>query len=144
MIGVKVNIRALEWSTFINEFIDKRRFEAVVLGWGIGLDPDQYDIWHSSKTKEKEFNFVSYANPEVDELLESGRRTFDMNERKKAYFRMQEILADELPYIFLYVPEALPIVNSRFHGIEPAPIGIGYNIHQWYVPKGLQRHTLQP
>ena len=143
MIGIKVDIRALEWSTFINEFIDKRRFEVVVLGWGIGLDPDQYDIWHSSKVKEKEFNFVSYANPEVDGLLESGRRTFDINERKKAYFRIQEILADELPYIFLYVPEALQIVSSRFHGIEPAPIGIGYNINKWYVPKGLQRHTME-
>lgn len=143
MIGIKVNIRALEWSTFINEFIDKRRFEAVVLGWSIGLDPDQFDIWHSSKTKEKEFNFVSYANPEVDELLEKGRRTFDIRERKKAYFRIQEILAEELPYIFLYVPDALPIVHARFHGIEPAPIGIGYNIYRWYVPKGLQRHRIE-
>jgi len=143
MIGIKVKIRALEWSTLINEFIDKRRFEAVVLGWSIGLDPDQYDIWHSSKTKEKEFNFGSYNNPEVDELLENGRRTFDINERKKAYFRIQEILADELPYLFLYVPDALPIVHARFHGIEPAPIGIGYNIHKWYVPEGMQRQRME-
>ena len=69
-------------------------------GGSIGLDPDQYDIWHSSKTKEKEFNFISYSNPEVDELLEKGRRTFNIEERKKAYFRIQEILAEELPYLF--------------------------------------------
>jgi peptide/nickel transport system substrate-binding protein len=56
----------------VNEFIDKRRFDTVIPGWSIGLDPDQYDIWHSSKTKEKEFNFVSYSNPEVDALLEKG------------------------------------------------------------------------
>lgn len=143
MVGIRINIRALEWSTFINEFLDKRRFEAVVLGWSIGLDPDQYDIWHSSKTKEKEFNFVSYNNPEVDELLEKGRRTFDITERKKAYFRIQDILADDLPYIFLYVPDALPIVHARFQGIEPAPIGIGYNIHKWYVPEGMQRHRIE-
>ncbi|MDP2279409.1 MAG: peptide-binding protein, partial [Nitrospirota bacterium] len=42
-VGLKVVIRALEWSTFINEFIDKRRFEAVIRGWSIGLDPDHYD-----------------------------------------------------------------------------------------------------
>lgn len=143
MVGIRINIRALEWSTFINEFLDKRRFQAVVLGWSIGLDPDQYDIWHSSKTKEKEFNFVSYSNPEVDELLDKGRRTFDINERKKAYFRIQDILADELPYLFLYVPEALPIVHARFHGIEPAPIGIGYNINKWYVPANMQKHKLK-
>jgi peptide/nickel transport system substrate-binding protein len=143
-IGIKVDIKALEWSTFINEFIDKRRFEAVLLGWSIGLDPDQYDIWHSSKTKEKEFNFVSYKNPEVDELLEKGRRTFDIRERKKAYFRIQEILSEDLPYIFLYVPDATPIVNARFRGIIPSPIGITYNLPKWYVPNGSQRHRMEP
>lgn len=142
-IGIKVELRALEWSTFINQFIDKRRFEAVVLGWSIGLDSDQYDIWHSSKTKEKEFNFVTYNNPEVDRLLEEGRRTFDIEKRKKAYFRLQEILADELPYIFLYVPDATPIVQARFKGIKESPIGIAYNLPKWYVPKKLQRHTLE-
>ncbi|NOX21160.1 MAG: peptide-binding protein [Nitrospirae bacterium] len=143
-IGIKVNIRLIEWSAFINEFIDKRRFEAVILGWSIGFDPDQYDIWHSSKTGEKEFNFISYKNPEVDRLLEEGRRTFDIEKRKKAYFRIQEILAEEVPYVFLYVPDALPIVHKRFKGIRPTPIGISYNLHKWYVPRSLQRHKLIP
>lgn len=143
-VGIKVDIRVLEWSTFINEFIDKRRFQAVILGWSIAIDPDQYDIWHSSKTREKEFNFVSYNNPEVDELLEKGRRTFDIEERKKAYFRIQEILAEELPYIFLYVPYATPVVHARFKGITPSNIGISYNLHKWYVPKRLQKHTIEP
>lgn len=142
-IGIKVNIEIIEWSAFINEFIDKRRFEAVMLGWGIGIDPDQYDIWHSSKTREKEFNFVSYNNPEVDELLEKGRRTFNIEERKKAYFRIQEILANDLPYIFLYVPDATPIVQARFKGITPSPIGISYNLNKWYVPKKLQKHHME-
>ncbi len=141
-IGIKVEIRALEWSAFINNFIDKKRFEAVLLGWNIGLDPDQYDIWHSSKTKEKEFNFISYNNPEVDALLEKGRRSFNIAERKKAYFRIQEILADELPYIFLYVPDATPIVHARFRGIKPSPIGISYNLPKWYAPKRLQKNRM--
>ncbi len=143
-IGVKVEIRTLEWSTFINQFIDKKRFAAVLLGWSIGLDADQYDIWHSSKTKEKELNFISYSNPEVDALLEKGRRTFDIAERKKAYFRIQEILAEEVPYLFLYVPDATPIVQARIKGIRPTPIGISYNLPKWYVPKPLQRHALAP
>lgn len=143
-VGIKVKIEAIEWSTFINQFIDKRRFEAVILGWSIGLDPDQYDIWFSGKTKEKEFNFIGYSNPEVDELLEKGRRTYDISERKKAYFRIQEILADELPYIFLYVPAATPIVHGRFKGIKPSPIGISYNLPKWYVPRQLQRHRMEP
>ncbi|MBD3263756.1 MAG: peptide-binding protein [Candidatus Omnitrophica bacterium] len=142
-IGIRVDIRVVEWSTFINEFIDEKRFEVVLLGWNIGLDPDQYDIWHSSKTDEKELNFISYSNPEVDELLERGRRIFDIEKRKKIYYRMQEILAEEQPYIFLYVPDNLPIIHKRFKGIEPAPIGIGYNIEEWFVPEAEQKHRFK-
>lgn len=134
-IGISVKIRIIEWASFINQFINQRRFEAVILGWTIPQDPDLYDIWHSGKTKPEELNFISYGNTEVDTLLEKARHTFDFNERKKCYFRIQEILAEEQPYTFLFVPDALPIISSRFRGIEPAPIGIDYNFIKWYVPK---------
>ncbi|MBI2358402.1 MAG: peptide-binding protein [Deltaproteobacteria bacterium] len=139
-IGIRIKIRVIEWSAFINEFIDKKDFEATILGWTTGFEPDQYDIWHSSKTGKKELNFISYKNPEVDELLEAGRRTFEQEKRKAIYGRFQEILAEEQPYAFLYVPEALPIVHARIHGIEPSPLGISYNFHRWYVPKESQKY----
>ncbi|MFC1591994.1 peptide-binding protein [Thermodesulfobacteriota bacterium] len=143
-IGIDVDIRVLEWSTFINEFVDKRRFQAIILGWSIGLDPDQHDIWHSTKTGEREFNFISYANPEVDRLLEQGRRVFDIQQRKKSYYPFQELLAEDLPYIFLYVAYATPIIHARFQNITATPIGIQYNIHRWHVPRQLQKHTIIP
>ncbi|MFA6148982.1 MAG: peptide-binding protein [bacterium] len=143
-VGIRMKIRTVEWAAFINEFIDKRKFDAVILGWNITPDPDQFDIWHSSKTGPKELNHVGFSNPEVDRLLDEGRSTFDLEKRKKAYFRIQEILAEEQPYVFLYVPEALPVVHNRFHGIVPAPAGISYNFVKWYVPKALQKHQVQP
>ena len=143
-VGIRMKIRTVEWAAFINEFIDKRKFDAVILGWNITPDPDQFDIWHSTKTGPKELNHVGFANPEVDRLLDEGRRTFDLEKRKKAYFRIQEILAEEQPYVFLYVPEALPVVHNRFRGIAPAPAGITYNFIKWYVPAALQKHRVQP
>jgi peptide/nickel transport system substrate-binding protein len=140
-IGIEMKIRIIEWSAFINEFIDKRNFEAVILGWTTSQDPDLYDIWHSSKTGAKELNFIGYANPAVDELLERGRHTFDRDERLACYRRLQEILAEEQPYTFLYVPESLSIIAARFHGIEPAPAGITHNFIRWYVPPAMQKYT---
>ena len=134
-IGVEVKIRVIEWASFLSQFIDKGKFDAVLLGWTIGQDPDLYDIWHSSKTNPKELNFIGYRNPEVDRLLEEGRGTFDMEKRKRCYYRFQEILAEDQPYTFLYVPDALPVVSARFRGIVPAPAGISYNFIKWYVPK---------
>jgi len=133
-IGIDVRIRVLEWASLLTNYIDSRNFDVVLMGWSISQDPDQYDIWHSSKTGAKELNFISYKNPEVDRLLEEGRGTFDKEKRRRCYFRMQEILADEQPYTFLYVPAALPAISARFRGIQPAPAGIGYNLIKWYVP----------
>jgi len=142
-IGITVKIRIIEWAAFINEFINKKKFDATILGWNITLDPDLYDVWHSTKTRPGELNFVSFKNDEVDSLLEKGRSTFDQEERKKCYYRIHEILAEEQPYTFLYVPDALPIISARFRGIEPAPIGIGYNQIKWYVPDSEQRYVMQ-
>ncbi len=138
-VGIKAKIRVLEWAAFVKDFINKRSFDAALLGWSIPLDPDSYDVWHSSKTKPEELNFISFSNREVDELLEKGRSTFDRKERKKCYDRFQEIIAEEQPYLFLFVPDALPMIHARFRGIDPAPIGIGHNFIKWYVPKEEQR-----
>jgi peptide/nickel transport system substrate-binding protein len=142
--GIKVKIRTVEWAAFINDFIDKKNFEAVILGWTLGQDPDIYDIWHSSKVGQKELNFISYKNPEVDSLLEKGRYTFDSKIRKACYDRTQEILAEDQPYAFLFVANALPILHARFHGVEPAPAGISHNMDKWFVPKAEQRYVLSP
>jgi peptide/nickel transport system substrate-binding protein len=140
-IGIQVRIRILEWASFIHQYIDKKNFDAVILGWSLSRDPDQYSIWHSSQIKEGQYNFVSYSNPEIDRLLVEGRRTFDMEKRKEIYHRIHTILAEEQPYTFLYVADALPVVQKRFHGIEVAPAGIGYNFIKWYVPRDQQKYT---
>ncbi|QEM68386.1 peptide-binding protein [Geobacter sp. FeAm09] len=137
-VGIDVKIRIVEWATFLKEFVDKGNFEAVMLGWTTTPDPDMFDVWHSSKTNPGELNFVGFKSAEVDRLLVEGRSTFDLEQRRKAYFRIQEIMADEQPYTFLYVPDALPVVSARIRGVKPAPAGIGYNQIQWYVPKAEQ------
>lgn len=140
-VGVDVQIRTIEWATLLKEWVRKRRFEAIVLGWGIGNDPDQYNIWHSSKTGPDDFNTVSFANAEVDELLEKGRTTCVQAERARYYHRLHEILAYEQPILFLYFRDALPVVTSRVHGIVPGPAGIRYNFTEWFVPRVEQRYT---
>jgi len=139
-VGVKVDIKIVEWSVFVTEVINKRRFEAVLLGWGLGQDPDCYDIWHSSKTKEGEFNFINYHNKELDRLLDQGRRIFDQSKRARIYHKVQKILYDDQPYMFLWVAESLPIVHKRFKGITPAPVGISYNFIRWYVPEDQKKY----
>ncbi|MBM3249725.1 MAG: peptide-binding protein [Candidatus Omnitrophica bacterium] len=141
-IGIKVSVRVSEWSVFLTENIDKRNFEAVLLGWALPREPDNYDIFHSSKTAEGQFNFVTYKNEEVDRLLTEGRRYFDVEKRKACYQRIHEILYEEQPYMFIYVPDGLSVLHSRFKGIRLAPIGIGYNFIDWWVPLAEQKYKV--
>jgi peptide/nickel transport system substrate-binding protein len=140
-IGVKADIQVIEWAAFIKEYVKPRRFEAVILGLGTGVDPDQYSVWHSSQTGPDQMNRTSYTNPDVDHLLEVGRASCHEGERVKYYHRIQEILAQDLPMIFLDFKDELPVVASRFYGVKEAPAGILYNFNEWYAPRKLQRYT---
>lgn len=139
-VGIAVRVRLVEWSAFIENFINKRNFDAVVLGWSLSPDPDQYTIWHSSQTGARQFNFLSYNNPRVDAALDAARRTFDREERKRQYDLMQEEIYRDVPMVFLFAPYSLPVIHKRIHGIKPAPAGIGYNSEHWYVPEELQKY----
>ncbi|MDO5538363.1 MAG: peptide-binding protein [Desulfovibrionaceae bacterium] len=131
-IGVRVQIRSVEWAAFINEFVNKGAFDAVILGWTITPDPDLYQVWHSSQAVAGGLNFTYFKSKELDALLEEGRQTPDQEKRKRIYWKVQEILADEQPYCFLYVPYSLPILSVRFKGIEPALAGITWNMERWW------------
>ena len=139
--GLKTNIRIIEFSSFVNQYIARREFDAVIMGWSLSIDPDQYDLWHSVKTAPREYNFLSYNNAQVDELYEKARRVFDIEKRKEMYYKIQEIMADDPPCIFLYYPENLAALHKRFKGIVPAPAGIGHNFQEWWVPKRLQKYA---
>ncbi|MDW7973597.1 MAG: peptide-binding protein, partial [Thermodesulfovibrio sp.] len=87
------------------------------------------------KTKPGEFNFVNYKNPEVDTLIERAREIINKEERKKLYYRIHELIKDDQPYTFLYVPDAIIAMNKRIKGVEPSAAGIWHNYIHWYVPK---------
>ncbi len=144
-IGIKIDIRVIEWSTFIKDFINNRNYDATILGWALSPDPDQYGIWHSSQMKNGQYNFVGYSNPIVDKMLEQGRQEFDFNKRKELHRAMHKIIHEDAPYIFLFYPDSLPVIHKRFRGIKVAAIssfGFGWNFEKWYVPKKWVRYPV--
>ncbi|NWF99087.1 MAG: peptide-binding protein [Nitrospirae bacterium] len=132
-IGIETEIQNFEWQTFRHNVINKHQFEAIVLSRAYLWDPDIYDLWHSSKTREGEWNFLSYKNPEIDRLLETGRKTINQGERSKIYRKVHEILAEDQACIFLYNTQLVFLAHRRIKGIEPSPSGILYNVEKWRI-----------
>ncbi len=141
-IGIRIKIRTVEWAAFIKEFVNTKKFDALILGWTISQDPDLYEVWHSSAISGHGLNFISYSNPEVDSLLERARVEQQQAERKKMYDRFQEILHEDQPYLFLYVPYSLPMVHASVRGISPAPAGITYNFERWWISQTLHHQEM--
>ncbi len=139
-VGIEARIRTVEWASFIKEFVNKGRFDAVVLGWTIPLEPDEYSVWHSDNARPGGLNFTYYKNRQVDEIINKARSIPDREERQALYYHFQEILHEDQPYSFLFVPYALPMVQARFKGVEPAPAGIMHNLPEWWVPVAEQRY----
>ena len=146
-LGVDVTFETYEWSVFLKNFINARHFDACILGWSLSPDPDDYQIWHSSQI-EKGFNFVSYKNPEVDRLWEQGRKEYDVAKRKRIYWRVHELMAEDQPYTFLFSPLAISALQKKFVLAEESPsgqktygpikmekAGLMYDLIKWYVPK---------
>lgn len=112
-LGIEVSTDTVEWAVFINERILKRDFDAVVLGWSMGIDPDLYQIWHSSQTGPNQLNFVGFKNPEADDLIVRIRQEYNYEKQVELCRRLHAIIAREQPYTFLYVTRWTAVLDRR-------------------------------
>ncbi len=133
-VGIKVTIRAMEWQAFLNTVVTPRNFEVVVLGWGLGLMPDAYSIWHSEGIKKGGFNFVGYKNDKVDALIKKGEKTVDREKLGVIYREIFKLIVHDNPYIFLYIPNSITVVNKNIKNVSPSIIGVTHNLIDWIKP----------
>ena len=118
-IGIICNIQSLEFPVLI-EKMEKRNFQAAFGGWGTGTDPDTSDnIWGT----DKERNYANYFNPEVDRLYAEGRAEFDDAKRPEYYQRIQEILFEDQPYMWLFYQNSYYAFNKDLRGYMFSPRG---------------------
>ena len=112
-IGIDVRTDVLEWSVFIQERVNKLDFDALILGWSMGIEPDLYQIWHSSQSDPYELNFVGFANAEADDLIVKIRQEYDHARQVRLCHELHEIIAFEQPYTFLFVSKWTAILDKR-------------------------------
>ncbi len=112
-IGIDVRTDLLEWAVFIQERVDKADFDALVLGWSMGIEPDLYEVFHSSQTNPYQLNFVGFKNEEADDLIIKIRREYNHEKQVEYCHRLHEIIAAEQPYTFLYVAKWTAVLDKR-------------------------------
>jgi len=134
-IGVGVTLEIIAKDRIRTDIIEPRNYQALLFGEIIKSDP--YPFWHSSQTESPGANLAVWANHEVDKVLEEARLLNDAEEINKKYVHFQNILADNVPAIFLYNPIHIYPVDKKIKGITTrrisAPSDRFTRITDWYV-----------
>jgi ABC-type transport system substrate-binding protein len=133
--GVDVNVKVVEWNSFV-KLLDERKFEAVRLAWGGGdLDWDPKQIWHSSSIANSGSNFVSYNNPKVDKLIDEARVMMDKAPRVKKLREVFKIIAEDVPYIFLFNGKYSYYAHTKRITKEKDTYTFGVGSDYWWITK---------
>ena len=118
-IGIALDIRTFEFATFFSD-ITKGAYQLHSLRWvGGNLDPDIFEYIFATKSfAPKRANRTFYSNPKVDELIEESHATLDQQQRKVLFDQIQQIVAEDLPYINLWYYDNVIVHTKRVRGIE--------------------------
>ena len=140
-IGIKCNTQLFEWAVFLQDFINPGDFDAVILGWSMGVDPDLYQLWHSSQSGQNQLNFVGYDNPQADALIERIRKEYNPVGQRQLAHELHQVIAADQPYTFLYAPLTTRVLDQKivmvdesgeYAPISPSKSGdIFYHFNRW-------------
>lgn len=114
-LGINVEVNTIDWMDLMPSRIESGDYDACVLSFTVGVDPDDFSIFHSSGTQDG-FNYGGYSDERVDELLEAGQRELNPEARLAIYTELQQVLSSDLPVLFLVNRIGLQGIQRRFEG----------------------------
>lgn len=136
-VGVNVRVDAVGANDLFASVIAPRDYEMLLTGALIGLDPDPYPFWHSSQASGNGLNLARYQNRKADELLEAARSTTDEVARATAYREFQDLLAADVPAVFLYQSAYAYAYPSKIKGVDipriVTPSDRFADVTSWYI-----------
>ncbi len=123
-VGIALDIRTFEFATFFSD-VTRGAYQVHSLRWvGGNEDPDIFEyVFHSAKFSPHGANRTYYANPRVDALIDQARGELDQNTRKQIYAEIQQILAEDLPYINLWYLDNVMVHTRRVQNLTLNPPG---------------------
>ncbi|MCW9025746.1 MAG: ABC transporter substrate-binding protein, partial [Thiovulaceae bacterium] len=130
-IGVIVNLRVMEWQAFLNMVVFPKKFDSVLLGWSLSPAPDPYMFWHSDNDTKGGFNLIGYHNDKMNKMIEESQSIVDKKVLSKKWKEMFKMIVDDNPYLFLYIPNSITVINKNIKNVENSPSGIWHNYIKW-------------
>ena len=123
-VGIALDIRTFEFATFFAD-VTSGAFQVYSLRWiGGNQDPDIFELcFHSNRFPPKGANRGFYSNPRIDSVIDEARRQTDESVRKRLYAEVQQVLAEDVPYIDLWYFDNVLVHTRRVRNVTLNPSG---------------------
>ena len=144
--GILMEPEPLDWPVLM-ERLDSKNFDAVTLAFSSTLEMDVFELLHSSQMEAGGNNMVSYANPELDALLEAARAEVDLEKRMPLWHQIHEFIWKEQPYTYLFRTKDLMFIDKRIKNVKvekATGLNLGGRLAvptEWYVPAAEQKYS---
>jgi peptide/nickel transport system substrate-binding protein len=122
-IGVTAELEVVEWGVYIDRWV-KRDFDSMVELRGGSSEPDRF-LYRTLHSTGGVNNFM-FKDVEVDKMLDLGRSQTKPAERKVTYDKVQTLLSEKAPVIFLYCPSENHLLSSEVSGFKQVGNGSLY------------------
>jgi len=136
-IGVKLDVETKETANLIEENVRPRQYQILLFGELMNVDPDPFAFWHSSQIKDPGQNLSMYENSKVDAILQNARQDLNPETRAQKYQQFSQIIAEDLPAIFLFAPDYLYPISRNINNVNPkfitSPSDRFSQIENWYI-----------
>lgn len=131
-IGVDVLVTPAKWALML-EKLNKKEFDAAMLGWAQPWKPDPFQIFHGSQADVPDSsNFIGYKNPELDRVIDELRVTLDPARQIELYHQVHRIIYQDQPYTFLFVDKRTAGHDARLQNVEFFKIRPCIDPREWY------------
>jgi peptide/nickel transport system substrate-binding protein len=119
-LGISVTVQTAS-PPEIREALKNRDFEAILLNVDWAGDPDPYSFWHETQVTDGQ-NYVGFVHRRASEVMEQARIAIKRDKREMLYDEFQDIFAEEMPALLLYVPIYTYGVDERVHDVQIGPL----------------------
>jgi len=142
--GIILEPDPLDWPLMLKA-LESKTYDAISLAWSSGFEIDLFQFFHSSQMATGGDNFINYASPELDALIDQARAEMDESKRMPLWHQAHEVLWEDQPYTFLMRRSRLDFVDRRIQNIQRVAAGLNspglwQMPTEWYVPAPMQKY----
>jgi peptide/nickel transport system substrate-binding protein len=136
-VGIELTIKTFQGSTLFalgpSGVLEPGKYDLDISGFASSADPDNSLQFMCRYRPPNGFNWIRYCNPAMDRAQTEAVQSYDQTARKRAYAKIERLLATDVPQIFIYYQPDINAINPALRNFKPSIVTPMWNAHEWQL-----------